>query len=232
MDCRSFNRKLEDYLQGELDFPGRFGMERHAQQCFACGKTVEDAQKLGRMARNLGRVRAPANFEADLLARIRREGLARRHTRFWRPPLFWSDWLPWRTAVFGAVGVALLLAGVFVTGRWISVEQDGSIRWARKDVERTQPAQLDPEANSSTVPLEPSDVAEVSAQAKPLQRAAAFPAQESGLSIFAEPASDTNYVDYLVPGPGDRQMIVRLPKTIWMRYGQPSEEYYIRNVSH
>ena len=46
MDCRTFNKKLEDYLEGGLDFPGRFGMERHAGHCFACGKTVADAQKL------------------------------------------------------------------------------------------------------------------------------------------------------------------------------------------
>ncbi len=231
MDCRSFNRKLEDYLQGGLDFPGRFGMERHARQCFACGKTVEDAQKLGRMARNLGRVRAPASFEADLLGRIRREGLARRRGGFLRLPLFWSDWLPWRTVAFGTLAIGLLVAGILVSGRWINVEPDGSIRWARKEPVREQAPQINRETNPS-VPVESSDGSEVSEQAGIRQAGVVFPTQESGLSIYAEPATDTNYVDYLVPGPGDRQMIMRLPKTIWMRYGQPSEEYYIRNVSH
>ena len=65
-----------------------------------------------------------------------------------------------------------------------------------------------------------------------LRNDAVFSTEESGLSIFAEPATGTAYDQYLVPGPDNRQIIVRLPKTIQMRYGQPSEEYYIRNVSH
>jgi hypothetical protein len=44
-------------------------------------------------------------------------------------------------------------------------------------------------------------------------------------------AGDSEYVEYTVPGPGDRQ-IIRLPKTIRMHYELPSESYYIRNVSH
>ncbi len=231
MDCRSFNKKLEDYLQGGLDFPGRFGMERHARQCFACGKTVGDAQKLGRMARNLGKVRAPASFEADLLARIQREGLARRRSWCLHLPLFWGDRPPWRAFAFVTLTVAILCAGVIISGRWISVDPDGTIRWARRESRQAQPPQTNVETDSGTIPMQSSD-AETAEQSGALRAVTPVSAQESGLSIFAEPANDKNYVEYLVPGPGDRQMIVRLPKTIWMRYGQPSEEYYIRNVSH
>ncbi len=232
MDCRTFNKKLEDYLQGELDFPGRFGMERHAEQCFACGKTAADAQKLGRMARNLGRVRAPADFEAALLARIQKEGLARRSSWFWRFPLFWSDRWPWRAAAFGALAVVVLGVGVFIFARRINVEPDGSVRWTGREEAPAQPLQSNAEINSSTVPLEPSDLAEVSERIKPLPGGMILSPRESGLSLYAEPAGAANYVQYVIPGPDDRQMLMRLPKTIWMRHGQPSEEYYIRNVSH
>ncbi len=45
---------------------------------------------------------------------------------------------------------------------------------------------------------------------------------------------DMDYVEYTMPGPDNRPVPVRLPlpKTIPMRYGQMSEEYFIQNVSH
>jgi hypothetical protein len=86
MDCRKFHRILEDYLEDGLDFSGRFGMERHAQQCIGCGKVLSNAQQLRRMARQLDRVKAPGSFEADVLREIgRREARGRFFglRRFW-----------------------------------------------------------------------------------------------------------------------------------------------------
>ena len=40
MNCRTFQKNLEDYLADGLDFAGRFGMERHARQCISCGKEM------------------------------------------------------------------------------------------------------------------------------------------------------------------------------------------------
>ena len=79
MNCRTFHRTLEDYLEGGLDFSGRFGMERHAQQCISCGKEMSDAQRLRRMVSELQRVKAPANFEASVLREI---GMRKAHGRF------------------------------------------------------------------------------------------------------------------------------------------------------
>lgn len=236
MDCRTFHKKLEDYLEGGLDFPGRFGMERHAQQCFLCGKVVSDAQKLSRMARGLDRVKAPADFEATLLARIQKEHLPRHSGWFWRLPIFWGDAWSWRTVAWGALAVALLGAGIFFSTRWTNSEVNG-VSFARKTA-GTPAAQPNPgDTEGSAAMMEPTNVAEVSdsvpsAGRKALRNDAVFSTQESGLSIYAEPAIGTDYEQYLVPGPDNRQIIVRLPKTIQMRYGQPSEEYYIRNVSH
>src|SRR5512138_3416970 len=107
MDCRKFRNNLEDYLQGELDFPGRFGMERHAQQCLHCGRDVAEDQKLGEMARGLSRVKAPPNFESGLLADIRARNI-RRSARFWRYWEYGLEWVSWRSAAVGASAVALL----------------------------------------------------------------------------------------------------------------------------
>ena len=72
MDCRKFHGNFEDYLEGGLDFAGRFGMERHAQQCIVCGKKLAAAQRLRAMARELQRVQAPLNFESSVLNEIAR----------------------------------------------------------------------------------------------------------------------------------------------------------------
>jgi len=46
MNCRTFHRTLEDYLEGGLDFSGRFGMERHARQCLSCGSRFTTYERL------------------------------------------------------------------------------------------------------------------------------------------------------------------------------------------
>ncbi len=232
MDCRSFNRKLEDYLQGGLDFPGRFGMERHARQCYACGKTVTDAQKLSRVARSLGRVRAPADFESALMARIQKEGLAHRHPWFWRFPLFWTDGWQWRLAVPGALALVVVGVGLLVSLRWTGVDREDGIRVSRRDIDQPQAPQQLSTAGPAAVALPSTGLEGVPDLARPFRTGAAFSAQDSGLSIYAEPAAKANYVEYSIPGPDNRPIVMRLPKTIWMRYDQPSEEYYIRNVSH
>jgi hypothetical protein len=236
MDCRTFHKKLEDYLEGGLDFPGRFGMERHAQQCYLCGKDVSDAQKLTRAARDIERVKAPAGFEAALLARIQKEHLRNRVGWVWRLPVFWSDAWACRPAAWGALAVTLLGAGIFYVARWNYSDPNG-VSVTQKTAARPQEVQPVPlDAENPQGQGRPS-IAEVS-ESLPAKRPksphndAVFSTEESGLSVFAEPAADSGYEQYLIPGPDNRQIIVRLPKTIRMRYGQPSEEYYIRNVSH
>ncbi len=89
MNCRTFHRTLEDYLEGGLDFSGRFGMERHARQCLSCGKEMSDAQRLHQMVSELQRVKAPSDFEASVLREI---GMRKAHGRFSGFRSFWMLW--------------------------------------------------------------------------------------------------------------------------------------------
>jgi hypothetical protein len=221
MDCRKFQKNLEDYLEGELDFPGRFGMERHAQQCFICGRELASAQKIGRMAQELKRVSAPPDFEAAVLSRIHAKGT---HTRLWTLRRLWIygfDYPSWRMVTLGASALALVGFVIFLAAhRSPPVSSAG---------QNTESITAPPRMESSRLPVmgENTEFAPVTLRS-PRARAGDL-TKESGFATQIEPSE---FVDYLVPGPGDRQMIVRLPKTILMRYGQPSEEYYIRNVSH
>jgi hypothetical protein len=236
MDCRTFRRKLEDYLEDGLDFPGRFGMERHAEQCFACGKVVEEAQQLGRKARDLKRVSAPVDFEAALLRRIQEEGLARPAWNLWRWPGFFKEFLSWRPVTVGAAAIAVLGFGVFMVTRWVGAEHPG-LPPVTAGSPLMIPAQV-PDAPSAaggshvdSAELPASSGISRPAKTPARSRRAGYSTDEPRPPLFLESA-DSEYVEYLVPGPGDRQLVMRLPKTIRMRYGQPSEDYFIRNVSH
>jgi len=95
MNCRTFQKQLEDYLGDRFDFSGCFAMERHAGQCVHCGRELTAAKELGRMARKLDRVKAPPDFESSVLDEIAARKLHRRFSGFQRFPVFCFD-ISWR----------------------------------------------------------------------------------------------------------------------------------------
>ena len=220
MDCRTFRGRLEDYLEGGLDFPGRFGMERHAQQCFSCGKMVADAQELSRKVHECKRVSAPPGFETAVMKRIQDAAAGR---RFRHPFLSW-DWgfarAPWRLLAAGASSIALLGLGIFFTLRVAP-----HARPEAEGVVASPPPARPAPAVQSTNPPRRADLS----QQKSLE---AMMRNVPDLPIESVESSDSEYVELLIPDAGGRMRVVRLPATIRMRYGQPSEQYFIRNVSH
>jgi len=231
MDCRTFHRRLEDYLEGGLDFPARFGMERHAKQCYACEKDVTEAVRLRQMARELQRVGAPPNFETALLARIQTE---KSHRRFWKLQSLWLygfEGFSWRAASI----TALVTVSVVVT---VSYFHFGTGRYqptAPQVAEERLAAQLPARNGSDAAPnVGLPDESALSGEGDVFARGTKGPVglgRDDLATPFATPA-DSDYVEFLVPVSGDRQLIMRLPRTIRMQYNQPSREYFIRNVSH
>lgn len=111
MNCRTFQKNLEDYLENSLDFAGRFGMERHARQCARCGREMADAQRLSRLVHGLDKVKAPPNFESTVLNEI---GARKLHSRF--PMLrsflvFGFDMLSWKQYALAASVVLIIGLG-------------------------------------------------------------------------------------------------------------------------
>ncbi len=225
MDCRTFHRKLEDYLEGGLDFAGRFGMERHAKQCYACEKEINTALSLRHMARELRKVGAPLDFEQSLHARIQDEESRRRS---WKIRNLWLrsfEGFSWRLAGVTAlvtvllVGTATYLHFQALAGRQASSQAAtgyGAGPVAGKEADRNQAA-----ADASALGgLSALDLANFSRFGR-----------DNWAIPYADPR-DSEFVDIVVPGPDGQQLIMQLPRTIRMRYAQPSREYFIRNVSH
>ncbi len=237
MNCRDFQKGLEDYLEGGLDFAGRFAIERHAQQCFGCGKQISDAQRLSQMARQLGHSPAPPDFESSLLNRIQREHIKRRHKWLW---LYQFEWPSRRSLATAALGLAAFIMGVSVPIYLARRERPSSVNPASSQSqnevaasEENSPRTTTPNTyesaglrqNAATRDL-PGRMPQASHRAR-----RAFSTEGDEFPASIEPGS-SDYVEYLVPGPGNSQMIVRLPSTIRMRYSAPTEAFFIRNVSH
>ncbi|MBN2242232.1 MAG: hypothetical protein JW793_06040, partial [Acidobacteria bacterium] len=111
MNCRTFQKNLEDYLENSLDFAGRFGMERHARQCIRCGRELADAQNLSRMVRGLDRVKAPQDFETAVLSEIGRRKLRSRFPMLRRFLVFGFGMPSWKHYAWAASAVIVLGLG-------------------------------------------------------------------------------------------------------------------------
>jgi|WetSurSiteA1Bulk_404760.scaffolds.fasta_scaffold34406_2 hypothetical protein len=240
MDCRTYRKNLEDYLEGGLDFPGRFGMERHAQECICCGKELSDAQKLRTMAHELRRVTAPPDFEAQVLRRIRAEG---RRNPFWH---FSQNWIHLfsmpsrRVLAFSASGLVILAGfGLFVSYR--PQQNNAPAANPVAAISKPEPNAIPQTIASPQLNAVPVKSASVAKPSKKQETAplALIPrhseGDDSALSnpepIYAE-AADQDVVGLPVPGLGSSQHIMLLPKALKVRNEPSSEEYFIRNVSH
>ena len=227
MNCRTFQKNLEDYLENSLDFAGRFGMERHARQCARCGREMAEAQHLSRLVRGLDKVKAPPNFESTVLNEI---GARKLHSRF---PMFRSflvygfDMLSWRHYALAASVVLILGLGF--------------LYW--QDLETSNPS--DPSALTDADSINRPDSDRLEGDRVPSMANTMMPEEntmpgadgifdnvsEEGPSVDYR-SSESDYREYRAIGPDDLPMIIPLPDRIHMQVTPPAEEYFIRNVSH
>ena len=231
---------MEDYLEGGLDFSGRFGMERHARQCLSCGKEMSDAQRLHQMVSELQRVKAPSDFEASVLKKIGMCGAYGRFSGFRR---FWLyDFASFRKLALVSSCLAVLCFGIFYASHRTVFNRESTTRQIAgapatiaieaKEAKNSPGISLGAHAPNKPA-VEPLKSANGVRPPALLKREPVTDAIDEEIRDMQE-VQDTDYVEYSMPGPDNRPVPVRLPlpKTIPMRYGQMSEEYFIQNVSH
>ena len=225
MNCRAFQKNLEDYLQNGLDFAGRFGMERHARQCIHCGKEMADAQHLSRLVQGLERVKAPANFESSVLNEIGARKLRRTFLPFGRFMVFGFDVSAWRKYALAVSAIVALGLGSFYWYNHHASDPPQAPSWTSNN-----PANLDLDAleygneNSSANPA-------LFQQGPVLRTDPRFNPLRGELSVKYQ-TSESDYGEYTIIGPDNLPMVIPLPNTIKVEIHPPSEEFFIRNVSH
>lgn len=254
MNCRNFHRLLEDYLEDRLDFAGRFGIERHAQQCIRCGNDLAGAQRLRRIVREVDRVSTPDGFEAAVLDRIALEKSPGKFSprRYW---IYGFEWPSPRRLAWASSAVALLGFGVFyltsrpMTDRAPAAAIEAPAPPSPMIVRSPAPKPVLPVSAVSHVRPSASSVVQMSASARVRENSRRRHPEVSilrddidsvavsdALPLAYEPEPQetdyTDYVEYQVVGPDDHPVRVRWPVKSRMRYGKNPEEYFIQNVSH
>ncbi len=227
MDCRKFQKNLEDYLEGGLDFAGRFGMERHAQQCISCGKVLAGAQQLAQMSLKLKKVQAPSNFESSVLNEIGVRKLRSPFSGIRRYWIYGFEWPSWRKLALAASSIAVLGFAIFSPSKQAVLNHGSTTLPATGESAQVEEYEY-PVTNPD--PAELNTAAAVEAFKAPDTTQPAKLMEEELLKNLQ--TEDLEYVEYFLAGPDSRPIQIQLPKKIRMQYGQASEEYFIRNVSH
>jgi hypothetical protein len=152
------------------------------------------------------------------------------------------EWPSWPSLALGVSGLSLFaLATLFSLHHFGGTDPNGEIAAEQVPSSDRLPSTPSPREESLTaaaprsssdpvteLPVNPSTVSPASSLAR--RPRALYSTDE--LTVELSNPSESDYVEYLVPGPGNRPVIMRLPNTIRMKYGQASEEHFIRNVSH
>jgi len=221
MNCRTFQKNLEDYLENNLDFAGRFGMERHARQCVRCGCEMTEAQRLSRLVRGLDKVKAPLNFESAVLNEIGKRKQQTRFPFFHRYLVFGFDMLSWRQYALAASAVIILGLGFFYWQNFYDRNPAQPSTWTDAAPGRIERERIP----SMAIKSMPGDDASLNAD-----RSLDIGSEEGLLADYY--TNETDYREYRAIGPDNLPMIIPLPDKIHMQVAPPPEEYFIRNVSH
>jgi len=232
MDCRKFHKNLEDYLQDGLDFSGRFGMERHAQQCISCGKDLSNAQRLRRMVHQLDRVKAPPDFDLSVLNKI-----AKRKANGWFSGIrrFWFyrfELASTRGLILASSATAVLAVGIFYLYPLLPSRTE-----FRPPSDPPLTVQRPVKVDRSENPR-PAITAAVARPSRPIpsQARKSVKATESRPpeqeQMAEQEFTDTDYVEFQMVGPDNLPVTVRWPNRPHAKYGQTAQEYFIRNISH
>jgi hypothetical protein len=255
MNCRTFHRNLEDYLQDGLDFANRFAIERHSRQCISCGKDLADAIELRHRVLDLKQVKAPADFESSLLEKI---GMHKARSRSSAIRKFWiysPEWLSWKKLMIASSSLAVLAIGILVLFQPTDTNPPEptpvAVRLPEKALEPSPAVVHRPEKvagketsvfNTKSASPPPPSHAEVSApetMPMPIARKTPKASPVSTLQLKEwmpfEESSETvpDYFRVLIGGSDVHPAPVpMLPQTIWIQYRPAPEEYFIQNVSH
>jgi hypothetical protein len=246
MDCRKFRKNLESYLEDGLDFAGRFGMERHAQQCIRCGKDMADAQRIRRMVSEIDRVKAPENFEASVIGEIAKRRLKVRTAgirRFW---IYGHEGPLWRKMALASSSLAVLAIGVFAFLHLTGTSQDpaSTVAVAESGNSHADLNAIQSPAAKAVIPpaMEQADSDDHPAlfetlPATEVLKVAASPKEPEAVKpelVADGDATEVELIEHLMMGADGRPVTIQLPmpRTIYMQYNQTSEDYYIQHISH
>ncbi len=104
-ECKSFEEKIFDYVDGLLPTGARKDVVRHLEECLDCSEIYENVTKVRWQLRNLNSIKVSPDFETVLRTRISMERSLSRRSFLNRPI---------RIPVYAATGALAFLAAFFI----------------------------------------------------------------------------------------------------------------------
>jgi len=104
-ECKSFQEKIFDYVDGLLPRGARKDVVRHLEECLDCSEIYENVTKVRWQLRNLNSIKVSPDFETVLRTRISMERSLSRRSFLNRPI---------RIPVYAATGALAFLAAFFI----------------------------------------------------------------------------------------------------------------------
>jgi len=104
-ECKSFQEKIFDYVDGLLPTGDRKDVVRHLEECLDCSEIYENVTKVRWQLRNLNSIKVSPDFETVLRTRISMERSLSRRSFLNRPI---------RIPVYAATGALAFLAAFFI----------------------------------------------------------------------------------------------------------------------
>ncbi len=104
-ECKSFQEKMFDYVDGLLPRGARKDVVRHLEECLDCSEIYEGVTKVRWQLRNLNSIKVSPDFETVLRTRISMERSLSRRSFLNRPI---------RIPVYAATGALAFLAAFFI----------------------------------------------------------------------------------------------------------------------
>ncbi len=104
-ECKTFQEKIFDYVDGLLPTGARKDVVRHLEECLDCSEIYEGVTKVRWQLRNLNSIKVSPDFETVLRTRISMERSLSRRSFLNRPI---------RIPVYAATGALAFLAAFFI----------------------------------------------------------------------------------------------------------------------
>ncbi len=104
-ECKSFQEKIFDYMDGLLPTGAGKGVVKHLEECLDCSEIYEGVTKVRWQLRNLNSIKVSPDFETVLRTRISMERSLSRRSFLNRPI---------RIPVYAATGALAFLAAFFI----------------------------------------------------------------------------------------------------------------------
>ncbi len=224
MNCRIFRENILEYQDAKPEDPLVREMKQHLEVCPDCSGFLLQWQWVSRLAKGLPRVEAPGDFEIRLRKRLREEQAEVRSG--------WFSFIPvtWRYAMVGAMSLCICFSALYLYqpgGGGGSIDRTASqakaipVEPGQPQGERPDSAVEDPGAYPAALPVS-TRTAGYGGPRNPGE----WPPD---IEVHGEGGE---YVEYLLKGTGQDEIVVRMPKTIRVRPPGENDPSYFRYISH